>query len=149
MEGESTESGTTSIQAETLDGNQEDDDPQSPQKPEEENRDDSGACDEEAGEDLCVGAETSQQEEVMTTHTQDGENGLPRSNLSTEEKTADASVPPTPSITKSRAHTRSSFVLVTMLDIISMQSFEFTFGHFWTVSDFLMRQKVTDSENCR
>nr|XP_054586872.1 uncharacterized protein LOC129152458 isoform X1 [Nothobranchius furzeri] len=101
MEGESTESGTTSTQAETLDCNQEHDDPQSPQKPEEENRDERGACDEEkAGEDLCVGAETSQQEEVMTTHTQDDENGLPRSNLSTEEKTADASVPPTPSITK-------------------------------------------------
>ncbi|XP_041864741.1 uncharacterized protein LOC121654596 [Melanotaenia boesemani] len=106
MEGESNESGTTSIQAETLTQScsEEDcDESKNFQEPEEDNKADSGTCEEETEEDLCIsGAETLPQDTLTATNTQGDDDFVPLSPLPTEKGMSPPSVSFHPSNTQNR-----------------------------------------------
>ncbi|CAG5873689.1 unnamed protein product [Menidia menidia] len=108
MEGESTESGTTTIQAETLTQScsEEGTEIQNLLEGEEETKADNETCDGEimkAGEDLCViGAEMLPQETLIATGTEGDDDFVPLSPLPTEEEMGPPSVSSHPSNTQNR-----------------------------------------------
>ncbi|XP_045896765.1 uncharacterized protein LOC123963766 [Micropterus dolomieu] len=109
-QGESTQSGTTSTQADTPTQNfsEESDEPQNLQEPEENDQADSGAGDgvvepNQVGEDLSSSdAETLPQETLIPTNTQDDADCLPLSPLPTQEELTRPSVSSHPSNTQNR-----------------------------------------------
>ncbi|XP_037603572.1 uncharacterized protein LOC119475183 [Sebastes umbrosus] len=111
-QGESTQSGTTSTQADTPTqgcSEEEIDEPKNLPEPEEDDQAESGACDgdveaSQVGEDLChiSDGEDSPQETPIATNTQDDTDCLPLSSLPTEEELTPPSVSSHPSNTQNR-----------------------------------------------
>ncbi|KAK5858509.1 hypothetical protein PBY51_002642 [Eleginops maclovinus] len=105
-QGESTQSETSSPQADmpTQSCSEESNKPENFQEPEQEEGEvASGACDGEVVEDLCISeAETSPQETLVSTNTQDDADCLPLSPLPTEEESSPPTVSSDPSDTQSR-----------------------------------------------
>ncbi|CAB1431666.1 unnamed protein product [Pleuronectes platessa] len=107
--GESTESGTTSTQVDTLTRGCGEDSAQHVQETTGDNRVDSEACDEvvdpvqEVGEDLCTDVtDTPPQERLTPTTTQDNADGLPSSPLPADEEVTPPSVSSHPSDKQSK-----------------------------------------------
>ncbi|KAM9348852.1 uncharacterized protein ABDE67_010892 [Symphorus nematophorus] len=107
-QGESTQSGKTFTPADTQSCSEESNGPQNVQEPEEDEQAEGGACDGEAepsqvGEDPCISdAETSPQETLTATDTQDDADCLPLSPLPREEELTPPSVSSHPSNAQNR-----------------------------------------------